>query len=272
MTRGCAASDQEFAYFAPLGSDTVHRYSISSDKWLRLAPCAYRNFGLVIIKNSLVAVGGRRTYSLYTNRIFTLRDGAWLEEYPPMNYARDNPSVATIDCPGNSEIYVAVVGGSVSDGKWSTSVELYSTSSKAWCELANLPKPLAFPSAAIWSDTDNDTLLISVVGCYREGYSYSFKLDTLKQPVMSSTWSPLPKLPASGLTAVALKSKLVIIGGWKISESVSYIHQLISDQWVKIGAVSNGNECLVVSPSSDWMIIVGGDGTANNVCVFTVIN
>ena len=44
------------------------------------------------------------------------------------------------------------------------------------------------------------------------------------------------------------------------------ILQLVDGRWVKIGSTSGGTtKCLVVSPSSDKMIIVGGDGGKNSV-------
>ena len=42
---------------------------------------------------------------------------------------------------------------------------------------------------------------------------------------------------------------------------VNSIHQLMDMQWVKIGSMSDGRrECLVVSPSPNRMMIVGGVG------------
>ena len=42
---------------------------------------------------------------------------------------------------------------------------------------------------------------------------------------------------------------------------VNSIHQLAGGKWVKIGSMSGGRSyCLVVSPSPDKIIIVGGRG------------
>ena len=59
-------------------------------------------------------------------------------------------------------------------------------------------------------------------------------------------------------TAVALSGLLVIIGGysWPLVKS---IHLLFNGQWVEIGSMSCDRWwCLVVSPSPDKMMIVGG--------------
>ena len=45
---------------------------------------------------------------------------------------------------------------------------------------------------------------------------------------------------------------------------VNSIHQLLDGQWVKIGSISSGrSNCLVVTPSPDKMMIVGGYGARN---------
>ena len=52
---------------------------------------------------------------------------------------------------------------------------------------------------------------------------------------------------------------LVIIGGIRDLSSVNSFHQLIDGQWVELGSMSSERrECLVVSPSPDKIMIVGG--------------
>ena len=266
MTRGSATTDRYYAYFAALGSNTVHRYSLSEKKWLRLPLCPYRNFGLVVVHNALTTIGGREQHSVYSNKLLTLRHRHWVEEHPPMIYARDIPSVTTFDCQGYYT-NIIVAGGSVSDSIWTTAVEVLNTRDSAWCSLASLPKPLAFPSAAVHNN--GDIMVLSVVGCYREGYCSSLCVDTSNETLSNTTWSSLASLPASGSTAATLRDQLVVVGG----SAVSYIHQLINDHWVKIGTVSNGRECLIVSPSPDQLVIVGGEGATNSMtlCICTAV-
>ena len=61
-------------------------------------------------------------------------------------------------------------------------------------------------------------------------------------------------------TAATLSGELVIIGGQQTYQSsVNSIHKLIDGQWVEIGSMSSRRRmCLVVSPSPDKMMIVGG--------------
>ena len=60
-------------------------------------------------------------------------------------------------------------------------------------------------------------------------------------------------------TAATLSKQLVIIGGRQNGSLVKTIHKLLDGQWVEIGSMSCGRRCcLVVSPSPDKMMIVGG--------------
>ena len=60
-------------------------------------------------------------------------------------------------------------------------------------------------------------------------------------------------------TAATLCGQLVIVGGEQGGSSVNSIYQLINGQWVEIGSMSSDRwMCLVVTPSPDKMMIVGG--------------
>ena len=83
MYRGSAVTDQNVAYFTSSHSNKVYHYTISTDEWLTLPPCPYSNSALVIIDNELTAVGGG-CGGYCTNKLVTLRQGRWVEEYPRM--------------------------------------------------------------------------------------------------------------------------------------------------------------------------------------------
>ena len=63
------------------------------------------------------------------------------------------------------------------------------------------------------------------------------------------------------LSTATLYGQLVTVGGERGGSLVNSIHQLIDGQWVEIGSMSSGRSmCLVVTPSPDKMMIVGGYG------------
>ena len=254
MRSGTATSDLQYAYFMPNGSQSVYRYVWSTEKWDGLPPCLYRDSALVTIDGALTAMGGQDG-SHYTNKLFTLRQRRWVEELPPMKTARSDTAV--VSTPGGE--YVLVIGG-VGDGGWTTTVELFQVRSRRWAERTHLPQSITLPSATICGN------LIHVIGGRGDGFSCSLQdlpssdqLTTLQSRVHTISWSPLPPLPVTVSTAATLCGQLVIIGGKRDGSSVNSIHQLVDGQWVKIGSMSSDRiGCLVVSPSPDKMMIVGG--------------
>ena len=255
MKRGSATSDLQHAYFMPDHSRSAYRYEWSTEKWDELPQCPYRNSALVIIDGELTAVGGE-DISSYTNKLVTLRQRQWVKELPPMKTARSSTAVvSTSDHDGE---YVLVIGG-FRNG-WTTTVELFHVRSRRWAELTHLPRPLTCTSATICGN------LIHVIGGDGNGFSCSLQdLPSSDQPTTSQSrsrtisWSPLPRLPVTASTAATLCGQLVIIGGKRGRSSVNSIHQLVDGQWVEIGSMSSDRwKCLVVSPSPDKMMIVGG--------------
>ena len=257
MSRGSAAADHNYAYFTPYWSNEVYRYTISTDEWLRLPPCPHAYFALVIIDNELTAVGGYSGGN-NTNNLFTLRQGRWVEEYPPMSIARS--SAACVGISNDHHMYIMVIGGYGVCGM-TTAVELLNTHSRRWCTLTNLPKPLPLPSGVVCGD------LVYVIGEGNFAYSYllsalpdSTRPDKSLQPPI---WTPLPHLPLYHSTPTILTGQLVCVGGRQgesgLSRRDDSIHQLVDGQWVKIGSLSSAREhCLVVTPSPDRMLVVGG--------------
>ena len=253
MSRGSATTNSRFAYFTPVGSTSVYRYEWKKEKWEELPSCPYKNSGLVIINKELTAVGGYDR-SHYT-KLFTLRQRKWVEKYPPRNTVRSSPAVVST----SDGEYLIVIGGTVGDGGWTATVELFQVKSRRWYELTDLPQPLPFPSATVCGDQ------LNVIGTYANGYSCSLQAPpSSDQPITSPltlSWKPLPPLPVTLSTAATLCGQLVVIGGRRGGSSVNSIHQLVDGQWVKIGSmVTDRCWCLVVSLSPDKIIIVGGVG------------
>ena len=188
--------------------------------------------------------------AIYTNRLFTLRQGKWVEVYPPMNTARSNPTVVST----SDGDYLIAIGGNDSDGAMTA---LFQVKSRRWYKLTDLPQPLLLPSATICGDQ------LHVIGIDGEGYSCSLQsLSSNDRPITSPltlSWKPLPPLPVTHSTAATLCGQLVLIGGSQDRSLVNSIHQLVEGQWVEIGSMTSGRSmCLAVSLSPDRILIVGG--------------
>ena len=261
MTRGSVTTDHQFAYFTPRDSNTVYSYHWSTENWEQLPPCPYRDSALVIVNGSLTTVGGWDG-PRYTNKLFTFRQRQWVEEYPPMNTARSSPAVVST----TDGDYIIVIGGYRDGDRWTTTVELFYVSTRRWYELTDLPQPLTVPSATICGHQ------LHLIGG-DNGYSCSLQaLLSSYQPITSQSirhlisWTSLPCLTVTYSTAATLCGQLVIIGGSRDWSPVISIHQLLDGQWVEIGSMSCGRWwCLVVSPSPDKMMLVGGGGAEDSV-------
>ena len=252
MSRGSATTDGRFAYFTPRDSTSVYRYEYSTEKWEELPACPYRNYGLVVDRE-LTAVGGHDGSYPYrsTNKLYTLRQRKWVEKYPPMNTALTFPAVVFT----SDGKHFIVIGGFGGGGGWTATVELFQVKSRRWHQLTDSPQPLPHPSATICGDQ------LNVIGMDANGYSCSLSsLPSRDQPITSPltlSWKPLPHLPVKQSTAATLCGQLVLIGGRQGRPNVNSIHQLVGGKWVKIGSMARCH-CLVVSPSPDKIIIVGG--------------
>ena len=251
MIRGSATTDGQFTYFTPNVFASVHQYEWRREKWEELPSCPYKNTALVIIDGKLTIVGGW-SGSRCTNKLLTLRQRKWVEEYPPMNTARSSPAVVST----SDGEYLIVIGGVC--GVWTATVELFQVKNRRWYNLSELPQSLPYPSATICGDH------LNVIGREANGYLCSLQaLSSSDQPITSPltlSWKPLPPLPEEFSTAATLCGQLVLIGGCRRGRSpVKSIHQLVDGQWVEIGSMTTGRwRCLVVGPSPDKIIIVGG--------------
>ena len=260
MVKGTATTDGQFAYFSPDGSNSVYKYECSTEKWEKLPSYPYWNPGLVVIDKKLTAVGGQKLFD-FTNKLLTLRQGKWVEEYPPMSTARYSPAaVSSSDC----SLLVVIGGWGGGCSSWTAAVELFQVKSRRWYKLTDLPQPLPAPSATICGD------LVHVVGDDANGYSCSLqelppsdkKIPPQSIPSLVS-WTSLPPLPLTNSTAASLCGELVLIGGEQDGPPVNSIHQLVDGEWVKIGSMtSERSYCLAASTSPDKLIIVGEYGRA----------
>ena len=258
ISRGSATTDGQFAFFTTQGSRSVYRYEFNIERWEELPQSPYRYSGLVIINGELTAVGGRDE-SGCTDKLFTLQKSEWVERYPPMNTARSQSAIVrTAD--GN---YIFVIGGIVDH--WTDTVELFHVRSRRWYELTNLPQALTIPSATIYDDQ------LYVIGGRDNGYSCSLQALLSSDQPSISLWKPLPRLPVILSTVATFCGCLLIIGGdqsedqgriskfLSVDPDINTIHQLVDQQWVKIGVMSvTRSECLVVNLPSDELLIVGG--------------
>ena len=253
MFRGSATSDGHFAYFTPRGSHSVYSYKCSTGKWEELPHCPVPNAGLVIIDGALTAVGGGH----FTNQLCTLLHGEWVELYPSMHTGRDCPAVVST----SDGQFIICIGGNTDQ---TPAVELLDVKNRRWYEISKYPDSLRYPSATICGDE------LHVIGIGGVGYSCSLQellsgSFPLHQAPLFISWTPLPHPPVMLAVAASLCQELVLVGGDQVG-LVDTIHQLVGQDWVKIGTMCNTRKsCLVASVSPDHILIVGGVGADDKI-------
>ena len=188
MIRGSAATDGRFVYITLAGSNSLYHYKCSTEKWMKLPSCPYKDSCLAITDSELTSVGGEDRGGHPTNKLFTLRQGKWVKVYPPMNTARSDLAVVST----SDGEYLIAIGGLGRDFLPTATVELFQVKSRRWYKLTDLPQPLPLPSATICGDQ------LHVIG--RDGKGYSCSLQSLPsndRPITSPltlSWKPLPPL------------------------------------------------------------------------------
>ena len=262
MTRGSATTECNTIYVMPFDSYSLYSYQVEENEWQSLCSCPYRDTGLTIIGSELVSIGGRDSSECPTTALFTLREGQWTVDLPPMRFARHTLTAAR---SFDSE-YIFSIGGIGQLHGWTAHVELYQISQRAWTTLKELPCPLPLPSAALHDGR------LSVVSVFPKEGAYTSSLlflphqhtHTISQML---TWTVLPPLPVAYTTAVALCGQLLLVGGYRqwpdMLATSSTVFQLLDKEWVEVGSVSAERaSCLALSPSLGKLLVLGGYGEA----------
>lgn len=135
----------------------VLRYRLSSDTWEQLPPCPLKWFGMAVLNNQLLLVGGRevacKSYNC-TNKIavWDERNKNWEFSLPPMTFARLSP----IAYGYKSQL---IVGGG-DRGSLDYSFEVFDPISKRWKVGPSLPAKCMHHTSAIveerWFLIDQD--------------------------------------------------------------------------------------------------------------------
>ena len=141
-------------YFTPFSTSDKRIYTCQLHKhskslsWMILPECPHFEFGLVIINNTVTAVGGyEQTFrpSQPTNSLLTYSDSRkkWIERYPPMQCKRRLPAVVT------TTSLLVVAGGNGLQNAILSTVEIMNVYTQQWSTVGDLPLPLTHASMAV---------------------------------------------------------------------------------------------------------------------------
>ena len=195
--------------------------------------------------SQLLLVGGEEYPSgQLTNKVFTLRDGEFVETLPPMREKRFGPSSVS----SGSEL--VVVGG------WGTSGDLSSVEvfrDGRWTTGPSLPTAGSNMKSAVHGD------MWYLMQQNRRVFYTS--IHSLLSEEDQSPWETLPDTPNKYSAVAFFGSHLLSIGGWEYRRPTSSIDTFStsSQSWEHVAdlPVPLGESAAGVSPSGE-LIVVGG--------------
>ena len=264
------------AYFS--SAHCVYAYHIKHDKWTQLPECPREQYGLAVINRLLTAVGGvKNTSDRPLNTLVSLREGKWVEQFPPMPSERTRPAVVTTE----DQKYVIVAGGKT--------VEILECRYLQWSKVRDLPEVLYGVTAVVgdgsivcFGETAThyvcrvDSLLSSStrVTAGQDTHSHNDRVESSPQDV----WKRLPPLTVSNSCSVVICGQLLAVGGVDtVYDSTAFVpnydpetavYQLnrATNSWLVIGCdmLSAREGCLGLAlPARDQLLVAGGRGTVS---------
>ena len=238
---------------------TVMVYSLQTGSWRTLPPCGSEFFGMAVINNQLVLVGGTSMSTDEATNVLSVwdqRSQTWTRPFPVMPTKRD--SVMAI----SYQKWLIVAGGTVGD-TYSDKVELLDTVSRQWYEGSPLPDRYSEMSSAIngnmwylsggFSQRANKHVL-SV--CLDELISQA--VSQLTTPSRPSPWQTLPESPLTRSTVLVLNGALLTVGG--VNPSI-HLYQPSRRNWVKVGDLPTKLKMCACTTLPNGEIFVAGGTT-----------
>lgn len=238
----------------------------------------------MVLHGLVTAVGG---YNIQqhkdSNKLVSLVDGKWVEQYPSMPTARHYAMAVVASGPK-----LIVSGGSVGASMRIGIVEVMDVQTKTWLKADNLPLPLSSASFRICRDD-----LYLVGGFNNQGEAINLAFTCKISDLMRSTedkppkgapmrlmglslWRQIADVPATYTTCTILSTSgsnggqleesagghLVAVGGLKSSKRPTgdvYRYEPLNNVWEIVGSMPTPRCCAgVVSPGAGEMMVVGG--------------
>ena len=246
-------------------AETVMVYSLQTGTWRTLPPYERGFFGMAVVNNQLVLVGGFNSSIRRVTNVLGLwdeRSQTWTHPFPVMPTARYSLSVISY------QKWLVTAGGRDGIGLYSNKVELLDTLSGQWYEGSPLPKKCTSMSSAISGNmwylsggfystygADKQVLCVCLNVLISQAVSQSAGTPSPRTP---SPWQTLPELPVTLSTALIIRGSLLIVGGRR--SSAIHLYQPSRRSWVKECDLPTQRltcACIVL-PSGEIFVAGGG--------------
>ena len=233
----------------------ILEYTNQGGQW-RVIVTPVRWFGMAVVNNQLLIIGGSDEEGRVTNQVWALdsASGAWKQPFPAMPTARMWLSAV------GYKSWVLVVKGF---GK--RCVEMLDTATNKWYVATPLPDDAFHPSLTVIQDT-----LYVVWGCSAVSLSIPILIsDAVSQrPTTHASsgsqyteWQRLPDTPTEYPATTSLQGSLVAVGGVLASSSIA-MYLPHTEQWLEVAQLPTprrGCTCVILPETQQLMVIGGRD-------------
>ena len=257
-TTDAVVTTNEMVYLRPGGSKKMQAYSVARNRWEEYPDVPCTECSLAIIKRKLSIIGGKLSNE-FTDKVLSLiesdRKMKWVEIYPTMSVKRSNP--ITTQCKSS----LVAAGGEGVTG-YLKIVEVLDTNSLVWSRVADLPEAVVFASV-----TANDTHIFIMGGWVEKMTptytSLTVPINNLIQSSPSegaSPWQEIAHLPLKGSTCIAVKGRLLSIGGRDVHQPTTAIHiyNPVSNSWGILTHMSQARHQCYAAVVDKKLLIMGG--------------
>ena len=239
--------------WAECGVYKILEYTIQGGQWREIeTPVAL--FGMAVVNNQLLIIGGRDEEGRDTNQVWALDSapGAWTQPFPAMPTARRWLSAV------GYKRWVLVVGG---DGE--RYVEVLDTATNKWYVATPLPDDAVRPSLTVMQDTlyvfkGRSAVSLSIPILISDAVSQRPTTHASSGP-QSTEWQPLPDTPTYHPATASLRVSLIAVGGRPASSSITmYLPHM--EQWLKVAQLPTPRqECTcAILPETQQLMMIGG--------------
>jgi hypothetical protein len=229
------------------------KFKIEGNVWT-LISCPVENFGLAVVSDQLMAIGGTYKNSGAIDEVwaFNPATAAWSQPFPRMPTSRSWASAIGF------KRWVIVAGGA---GK--KCVEVLDTVTKEWYNAIALPRETARPSLTILQETlyvvmEKSMISISLPVLIADAMSHN------KDPTQ---WDRLPDTLTSQPALVAFHGHLLAVGAFDAPSTTIAMYLPLFKQWQTVAELLTPREscsCLVLPETKNKILVIGGCGNGVN--------
>ena len=268
-----AAVSEGMAYFSDCVSwCKILMYNSKTGQWTVLSECPKSFFSIAVVNGLLTAIGGKHSdtatktlLSLSHDRLLGISRQKWIEQFPPMTYYHNNPTVVTTDTS-------LIVAGGWGPDEGKAPVEVMDTKTLRWSTVASLPQPQWQATATICGGR------MYIGGGFTSGATKSVLMCEVSDLLQSATtqpqsppgrsrasqvWREIAELPVKQSFLITLQGQLLAIGGrittpgGETSEVRQY--DVTTNSWNVISHMTTKrHHCFTAVLPNDRVMVVGG--------------